>query len=334
MKYFPVFFIFLLFLSLSCKKDDVKQTNKNSVKRTSQEIEEDINVFLTNLENPENVDPMSVEDVVWNIEAALNYKYSNAYYFDWVERVYKEVNMSYNLNNENNIDFTDIVTIYNDLLNSLREVYYSIDSDEKILLWVDIEANEDESFINMKYSIAVGNVQLERVSFGSTDYWFWGEKLGKCGSYSGNNIGYDAATELQRRVNYDRSSSINLPITTRVYFTDLSGSLELGGNTNVLNLNDQTPQDNFYDYYLLHNYQAWPNYHECLSPTEMKTYYDLLWDWKQIVAGYPINSGKTLYTLEVASAYRSGFSGSYVIRHGGTVGFGIENWTSIAKSAL
>ena len=65
----------------SCIKEDVNMKNDNSNKEFLSVGEDSIVIaimqFMEQLENPSSASPMSIEDVVWNIEATLNYKYGN-----------------------------------------------------------------------------------------------------------------------------------------------------------------------------------------------------------------------------------------------------------------
>jgi len=47
-------------------------------------------------------------------------------------------------------------------------------------------------------------LNIDNWTFGSTDYWTWGEGLGKCGNYSGY-IGTDAADKIANYANMDVS---------------------------------------------------------------------------------------------------------------------------------
>jgi hypothetical protein len=283
-------FLFLVvsavFLS-SCKKDEISIDNEEDqgveLFLSQQNPEEQITEFISNLENPENVEPISIDDMVWNIEAGLNYLYSDFEKLNYQTLTKGKFLTDFELNGEGFVEFSEVANVYNQLKTSLSGAFAEVLNEDKWLLLVDITYLDGDT-LEMSYYFASAKITLPTTfTFGATDYWYYGEELGKCGQYAGQGVGSDATIQLDLFVRGFRMVNSSQPPGTRSVPTNVQYPFPIiAGQSgpspiNPINPNDVTPQDNQYDYLLAHGYNGWPNYHFCLDPNEMNFYYGGAW---------------------------------------------------------
>jgi len=262
----------------SCTKEDVDLKNDNSNKEFlsigGDSIILTIIQFMEQLENPSTASPMYIEDVVWSIEATLNYKYGNiekAYYENYTKG---ESKLAYTLNEDDFMEFSQVKELYDTFKEELSLVYANIDSENKWLLLVDIES-DNENNLNMFH--AFGNTEITLTKqVPPWEEWYYGENLGLC---NGGGQPSDAANEIDMElrtdfiVNHPQISQFRWIATSVSY----PGPIIPGGfmsPVNIINTNDIIPQDNQLDYIIFHGLSLWPNYHTCLSNSEMDFYYN------------------------------------------------------------
>ncbi|MBN2747730.1 MAG: hypothetical protein JXR34_13470, partial [Bacteroidales bacterium] len=281
-----IFSVILLIVSQSCNKEEEDRPSSNTGFKYYSSLEnpeDEINLFLENLNNPENVSPISIDDMVWSIEAGLNYLYSDFEKLDYQNITKGQVFSDFEQNDGGLIEFLEVENVYNQLKNSLSSAYAEIMTDEKWLILVDITHLEGDTLTMTYYFASVKSSLPTTFTFGTTDYWYYGEELGKCGLYAGQGIGSDAADQLDLYIRGFRMVNSNQPPGTRSIPTNVQYPFPIiAGQSgpspiNPINPNDVTPQDNQYDYLLAHGYNGWPNYHYCFDPNEMNFYYGGAW---------------------------------------------------------
>ena len=339
-----VLFLALLFsavaiISQSCKKEeDTKVSEEKQIKHglmLSGEIpiEDRIIQFLDDIEHPGQGVSMDLEDAVWNLEASLNYRYSNAYCFEYNSIVSGDTSDFFSYDSLGLIDFITIKTIYDDFVVILKQENDNISTQIKELLIVDIDSKGNK--ITMNYKFGVNKAVLSTSpQFNNTDYWYYGGLLGKCGSSQGQYVGQsDAAVEQDKMLRYQRSLYTNVPNGMRVISTAVETEIRVAGmNPSTLNLQDPTPQDNYYDYLLAHGYNNWPNFHICLSPTEMNFYNNGAWSIiNSIQVMYP---NKDLIFTKISEGHLGTSSQPSQFSHGLEVKYAEISWTNTLLSDL
>lgn len=295
----------------SCSKVIEIEPNKPNIQSTNCRESNDstfiieINGFIENLANPENVPDMNINDVVYFIEATLNYKHADPSDLDYEDIIEGEFTKNYELTGEGNLVFSDVVSIYNEYYAELSNVYSTISYEDKLLLITDVELVEGQNQIKLHFVFGAGNVSLQtNFEFRSTDYWYYGGGLGKWGAYSGQGIGSDAADQLTKMYLSYRAYNSNVPIGRPVATNVNNVTLVAGFGNLIINPNDDNPQDNWFDYLLFHGYNGWSNYHTGLSPYEMNFYFNALIN---IISNQSINyNGKELVYTLVDDASASG----------------------------
>jgi hypothetical protein len=209
------FLLITCILFTACTKDEAI-TEETILDPTEQKILD----FKAKLESPEKSnETMTVEEAVWNIEAALNYSYNDLNANAFIS--YNLIRIPIQLSDNGEIEFDEITSTYFEL-ESLLTGFIG----ENSLSLADIEFIEnknksDEGELKMTTIVkgSIPNLQ----DFGSTDYWkaIWEE--GKCGEYTGQEVGKDAATQLMYKANLTRSAPIDGYITDIETIYDFCG---------------------------------------------------------------------------------------------------------------
>lgn len=315
--------IVMLFATQSCTKEDVEMKSDNMFKEFlsigSDTTEATITLFLEQLENPSSGPSMCVDEVIWNIEAALNYKYGDIERVDYSNSIIGSFNLQYSVNDNGLLKFDQIKDLFDDFKQELSTVNDAISSDDKWLVLVDIDF-DDDSNLKMSYCFGVDETVLTTVfDFGSTDYWHYGSGLGKCSSYAGQGGSSDAANQIDLMIRAYRQWNASAPPGTASAPSNISypGPIIAGynvGGINPINPNDVTAQDNQYDYLLAHGVNAWPNYHICLDPTEMNFYY--LGAWSLIYQQNAVFPNKQLIYTNIDDGYSGTYNNPTVFFHG------------------
>lgn len=215
---------------IACKKDKLTETpeqNKTQISTCDAEAKHIIK-RIKNFDNQLKVIKqgavkqesfLEVDSALWDIESLFNMKYS---FPDkrYVERKIHELSFTVNVQDDK-INMTDVVQLYDDIHYSVREVY-SNDGyyTNKGLLSVilqkgELRSNElDVKVIAITGKTADYDDDNKPVLHGPFDYdecWYFGEYGGSC--YD-NTILSDAAKILQDTINYYHG---NTPINNKLY---------------------------------------------------------------------------------------------------------------------
>jgi hypothetical protein len=219
--------------------------------------------YLRNNPHYKSGETMSVDSAVWYIEAALNYTYARAGN-DFANVIGDSAKITIPAVG-GEIAMDDLPVVYEQFLDSLRAKYYSVQSENKKLIMVNMvpgESTESGTEVMMYSATGEGAPTYIYGLFDSTDYWYWGYYLGKCDIYQGQNVGEDATTQLQYRINHP-----DIAYPPGAYFTDEF-------TTDYFSPWDYPDPNNPYGYYRLFAYEFTqpPTEHPCLSHEEMNYY--------------------------------------------------------------
>ena len=271
-----IFILFIFFaglvilLTTGCKKDTSPKTqNKTTLSALDSKINRMIKGFKTDMKSHlKDGEEISIDSVIWYIEASLNETYAradNSKEQIWMDSSFVNIPLAGN----NTVLLSSIKDAYTELVSDLSDHYHSI-SGEKSLIYVDISFSSiqtDNLTLRMKdYIVSMPMIPVPtNWTFGPTDYWFWGEGMGRCGSYSGY-IGQDASTRLTTYAN----GSLGIPGV--IFYTDITTTPDIyppdvpttgnpyGYNNTLLFWCSGTP----------------PEIQQCLSPDVMNYYLDNL----------------------------------------------------------
>jgi len=230
-----VFFLLLVFNACEKNNEIIEQ---KGIDPTEQKILNFKEKMKTHTKSDELV---SIDSAVWYIEAALNYTYCYLIPEELPETDAFEVD-SFIVNiqtNQNRVNFTEIVDVYNDLQSQALENYNNFNGLNKYLSVMDIELSEDmmscKTIIQYKFND-------EKILLSG---WKWGIKLGNCeGQYEGEK---DASTEINRYL----YRIYPQPAPVSGYWTDITMPYYDGYNGIVLfqnngpwHSNEQSPTGN------------------------------------------------------------------------------------------
>jgi len=193
------------------------------------------------------------------------------------------------------IDMAQLNEAYNILTEKLASIQEAKGDPSYKFDVVDLEiesTNLKDGEVKLTMSSALGNLPVGfNYSFGPTDYWIWGRDLGKCGDYTGQEIGKDAAEQLEIRMNAATSSP---GYFTEVVYRDAYPS--------------DFPDPNYpgqwqhYKMFSMGGNGSGPNEEPCLNPTELIYYMS---NWPEI-RNYLKPEGKTFKNVLVWDTYTLG----------------------------
>ncbi len=266
----------------SCKKDIEKITDDNYnpysnarlfEEESDEEIEGFIVGFISDLEDPENADDLSLEETVWFVEAAINYQYA---FTDSLYETALSDSVVYTISiTDEVINFQDVADFYDEMFEEVQDFYDEIDDNTKHLIIVDVsikETREDEVDLIFVSRFGYGTNQATGEDYSSSDYWLHDAGRGKCGGFSGGS-GIDAAKLINNSVNFETTISYSAGVYC--HYIDIQGNIYFPDDVfnPLLNPNDITPNDNLCDYLLFFSVSCNPNHHDCLCPAEMNFYH-------------------------------------------------------------
>jgi len=225
-------------------------------------------------------DPMLMDSCIWYVETTLNFTYADLaceksnLYFD---SVFIEIDLI-----SGRVEISEAISAYNKFEDSLSAQYDDITDANKQFLMSDVfvtTSNSSEATLCM-LSAFVGGGAINILSFDPEyDFWWYGESAWGSGGYCGGpNIGTctndDAAEQIEKKVRYRAavpsgryypSNSITIECNfENVYVLETSNSYQI----DLSNPNDETEDDNYFDYLMYRSYDDFPNPHRCLTPYE------------------------------------------------------------------
>jgi hypothetical protein len=261
-----------MFLLFGCTKTIRESTPKAIQTISSNDMKHLILAFKQRMNsNLKETDSVRVDSLVFYLTALTNYTYGDASSkgnYTSIDSAY----ISFSLQGSY-IPISNVESKYNDLIDSLRNHYNSIE-DEKHFLGVTIKTvSKNSTLLVLKVTsiILYGNFSNSYTTFGPDDWWKWwnGGTTTYGGYCAGPNNGQetwsDAAIQITNKVMIRKAVPSEEyyygPPTLDVYLwpPDYPDPNHSGGY-------------NYYSYYLLWEVSSEPNFHDCISPDEMNYY--------------------------------------------------------------
>ena len=266
--------------------------------------------------NPEykSDETQSVDEVIWDIEASLNYTYGFVNEPTNLTRA-KESTLEFELSATDQMTEQESVQLYDDILARVRDLYDEIDNDEKYIKSIDVEL---KSSPNKSTENEIGvNVMLgTKVSEEETPYtdWIYGGFEGGTCEFDPNTLGDNAATELTRVIsqtypNYEEGDETE--DGCRIYFTDQTTfSVHPQDRPNP----DDDVADNVEDYLLFYATSELTSTGdieeaECILEEQMEFYDDNI---RLMIQEIPHNYDRVLFSVD---DYQVEENGETVIYH-------------------
>ena len=113
-----------------------------------------------------------------------------------------------------------------------------------------IVVEADTPITTFKLSMVTGSYIPGDLSINNTDYWFVVMEFGKCGPYSGQNVGWDASTRLDQVLNWNHGMQLTCGNGGTLFYTSIDEILLADGLNGWLFWNGPTAD-------------------ECLDPSDM-----------------------------------------------------------------
>jgi hypothetical protein len=144
---------------------------------------------------------ISPDSAMWYLEALFNVQQATDTTFD-DSKTYKRT-YSLNLNSNGTVNMSEVVNVYNQLLEDLNSELAQLETDFKFLFVADLkqESLKSDSF-TMSLTAVIGiNPLVLYSAINLSDDWYYGNMLGHCGD-GGTGGNSDAGQELKRRFNH------------------------------------------------------------------------------------------------------------------------------------
>lgn len=263
MKIRPIHLMIALGLNIFCLPGCKKECTNNfvNISAADQKLEQQIRSFQQKIySNLKNGETMTVDSVRWYLEACSNYTLGDA-----TAKSPFIANDSFILKvpvNQNHSLINDVGLAYNTINENVMLFANSIRSNDKQTLFIAVKTKsltDDTLKLKVTSTVLYGSI-VNDWSFQSGQNWKYGDWLGNC---SGNFLGQDAATEIQRRIMLRRPVPVG-----NYYYLDLT-------DVQIDALNYPVPGEppsNYGYCYMFFEDSTLPNFHTCLPYTECNLY--------------------------------------------------------------
>lgn len=256
------------FLFHSCGKEK----EENAIPAADLKIYRQVQQFRQRLQaSLKNDPPMTIDSAQWYIETTLNLTYGSASY------AFSEMDLdTFNIEvpvSEGQVAFSDLQIAYESLLDSVRQQYHSLPTQEKQFIYCQLQPLETQlksGTQTFQMVSGTGERYPSLFEFGPNDYWLWGmgwlNMGGYCGGpYIGTHTDSDAAMEIAKKIRIRKP----VPIGNYSYvepFVNVEIYPEWYPNPNDPTL------DNIRDFLLFRSVRYLPNYTQCINPDDMNFY--------------------------------------------------------------
>ena len=262
--FFLILFLLSAFSFISCQKDKA-EIKDESIKSEVSKITRQLQIFKQNLQLKSG-ETLPADSAEWYLEGLLNYEQANN------DHIFGDVDFYHDtltVNVTNGQISLDQLSILYSTINALAVTIkqqtgnenYTFDIIDLKLESTGLKSGAQELIVS--FSGGILGSGLNYVPFGSTDYWYWGFGMGKCDEYTGQYIGRDATTELQRKFRNP------IAVPGPGYFVS---------NETIQVMAGVDPEfDDFfnapYDGYMIFSQSGLnPDFDQCLSPDDLNYY--------------------------------------------------------------
>lgn len=257
---------------IACKKDQPAKPISNSFKNEAIKTENLINSFKSRISSGlKSTDSIPVDSAEWYLGSAINYTYGDA---TSTGSNLSVDSMFFSFHYEG--DYLPIRVaseFYDDIVDSIRAHYYSVESINRHLLAVIVQQTSrtaQEIDFKIVSIVVYNNFGNTNWTFNDTDNWKWwnegGNNGGYCaGPYYQTALESDAAEQIQQKVMFRKP----LPVGTYCYIQPMD---IVDINASAYPNPNHSGSNNYYYYYLYKNSTQWPDCHTCLLWEEMNFY--------------------------------------------------------------
>lgn len=211
---------------------------------------------------------MSVDSVVWNLEALFNseYAYPERKYLETVKH---DIEFFIDVDAGGEVPFGDVADLYDDITNEVRQVYANdgIDTDKSLLAVVVDKGEVVGNRVKLDVRVVSGRAEADNSNknpvsgpFGPGDCWYFGEYGGTCDDPS---VFGDAAEIIEDTINYYYGGkTVPRPgfryLNTGMFMVSLDGNeyVDENGEPYLFFSGVNTNPELYFDYELLNYYYA------------------------------------------------------------------------------
>lgn len=289
-KLITIFILTLTILTLSCKKDvDKIETVKNKQPAITQRLIDFKQSLML-----KNDASYSCDSALWYLEGILNLENANNIHsFDEVNFYHDTLNLVVSNDSIQSAQFSVVYNAINVWLNSIianSNANVNFDVIDISLIENGYKSTNKQLVVSTSAGELATTTNMNYVPFGSTDYWNWGWGEGRCGDYTGQDIGRDATTELQQKFTHPLSQ------TTVGYFVSVEEQIVMG-----FDYEESNPYSGYMMFYASGSGDG-PSVGPCLSPDELN-YYLSKFDY---IKNDRCPNGKEFETVQVEPAFYTG----------------------------
>lgn len=248
-----------MIITYSCKKDD-QNSNPNesvadvSLKMTDAEMLTHIEDFIDDVEyildNPNETytETMSVEDVVFNIEAAMSLQY--VYYVKTSDKDYETNYLDITCESNGEVKHDNMAALYDEVYDILKDHYTDASYNQKKLVLVDLYTQSGGNGTQLVIYSAVGNTLVSASNY--DEDWRWGLKEGYCDPP--NTVDSDAAEQIEIELIDHFYATPTNPNCKYFHTHTKKYSITDAGDAKWDNPNDDppSPHDNYKDYLIFY----------------------------------------------------------------------------------
>jgi hypothetical protein len=312
-RFYFVFTLAIMGLAVaSCKKDNVPDgSNEDLNAQGNNKVTSMLLDFKQTLKH-KSTGTLIADSAEWYLEGLLNLEQANnSHEFGRVDFYHDTLMVNLMGNQVSLDDLNNLYSAISDWANSIKQSKdnesYTFDIVDLTIVETGLKNGEKNLAVSLSGGL-IGSTQ-NYVPFDSTDYWYWGYGMGKCGDFTGQYMGRDATTELEYKIMHP------LAVEPTGYFIDVESVWVMfydfpdynspNGESMLFTASGSGPEP----------------YDVCISPEELN-YYLSKFDYIKSSYSFP---GKTFKTVDVIEDFVVGRS--WMIMHDYILFFGkkIEN---------
>ncbi|RLD74981.1 MAG: hypothetical protein DRJ10_16120, partial [Bacteroidetes bacterium] len=216
------------------------------------------------------------DSAVWYLDATLNLSHA---FISWetLGDFYHDSVFVTIPKNDGLISYNDLAIAYDELKQKVAGVCIAAPGSDKELYIASLtNRDEDANSLTIKAGTTIGSIKLPADWHPFEKDWMYGDLQGDA---PGPNpyIGLaDACTELRDKTNDFRYLYIDDEQMLYITSANEEPYVTIYSEDPIfLNVNDPTPEDNYYEHLLIYQRQFW-TYHDCIEEEQMNWYYQKL----------------------------------------------------------
>ncbi len=253
---------------------DPKPQKHDDVYAKLRDFKEKLRLFQGNA-SLRSIQTMSVDKVVWNVEAYLNAAYGHSDKPFAGQSIHQDSFLISIADGE--VSGSEVLSTLERAKGYVADQYRRVAESSKHIVFIDIAAKEiggNQLQFKVSSFIGLNPLQMRTDPYSATDDWIYGFQLGKCDE---TMVGKDGTDRLNEELNTRYIVPPTVFNPHHMFFTDIEDIWILSNQ--FTNFADDTPSDNKRDYLLfVSNPNISTNYDDCILYQDMNWYYNNLYN--------------------------------------------------------